>query len=316
MFFRRTLAAIMIFVFILVSTAAFILFAVGNTFFRPSFYEEDLKEAGYEFLVDAAVASMKHEDTLISKYFIKEELKDEVEKVFPISLFEKSLHELVQEVQSLKDNPNSPLTFRLGVFRESLLTLANNLSYKIFESLPNCGDLELPEETVDGLPSCVPAGFAYNDISGVLSSQFEEDVYSAVPEQVQFDLHSALGAPGPVVSEVFMMVDTIKVIFYLILLLLLVFIALVIYRPFASILMAEGIAFSLSGAVALIVGYGISFMPALLNAGFTEHYLKDPIFALMVQVSGFFGAEVQRGGMVFLATGIILLTVRFFLKRR
>ncbi|MBU0668016.1 hypothetical protein KJ951_00080 [Patescibacteria group bacterium] len=316
MFFRRVLAAIMIFVFVSVSTVAFLIFAVGNTFFRASFYEKDIKEAGYEFLVDAAVASISQQDTLISKYFIKEELKDEVEKVFPISLFEKSLNELVQEVQSLKDDPNRPLTFRLGMFRESLLTLANNLSYKIFESLPFCAPDEVPNETVDGLPSCVPQGFAYNDVSGELSAQFEEDVYSAVPEQVQFDVNSALGADGPAISQIFTMVDTVKMVFYVILLVLLGLIALVIYRPFSAILMAEGIAFSLSGAVALIVGYVVGFMPALFNAGMKDNYLKDVIYTFMVQVAGIFGGEVQRGGMVFLATGIILLAVRFFLRRR
>ncbi len=316
MVIRRILAALLVFLFVTLSVAALMIFAVSNTFLRSSFYTEDLKEAGYEFLVDSTVKSIEDTDGVISEYFIEEELREEVEKVFPPTLFDKTMSELVGEVETLKEDPNQPLTLKLSMYRESLLTLAHNLAFKIFESLPPCVIGQVPDEGSNGLPSCIPEGVEYNDVSGRLSQEFEKDIYAAVPEQVQFDVHSAVGEGGFVFSNLFASLDSVKMIFYGLLLAILALTALIVYRPFSAILMAEGVAFLLSGIVGFIVGYSITLLPTVLGASMREHYLNDSIVQLLSAMAGFFSADVQKGALVFLATGIILLAVRYYLKRR
>lgn len=316
MIIRRIIAGILVFFFTAVSTAAFLVFGVSNSFLRTSFYQEDLKEPGYEFFVESTVLSIEEADGPISEYFIKEELREEVKNVFPLSLFERTVQEMVKEVETLGENPDQPLTFKLDVYRESLLTLAHNLSFKMFESLPSCLEGELPDQGPDGLPTCIPEGFEYNDISGRLTQEFEKNIYAAIPEQGQFDVKSAFGESGFSVLNVLVQLDTVKTLFYGILLILLSLIALIIYRPFVAILMTEGLAFLLSGIVGIIVGFSLTFMPGIIAGQMEDHYLKEPLIDLFGAMVNGFSAEIQRGALVFLATGIILLSVRYYLNKK
>lgn len=315
MVIRRIFAALLVFLFVAVSTAAFLVFAVSNTFLRPSFYEKELKDAGYAFLVDATVESIEKADGPIAEYFIREELQAQVEEVFPEALFERTMQELIQEVQTLREDPERPLTFQLSMYRESLLTLAHNLSFKIFQQLPACPPEELPD-TRSGIPSCVPADADYSAVSGPLTRQFEKDIYAAIPEQGEFNLKSLFGESAVGIVQFFAGLDTIKMVFYLILLGLLALMALLIYRPFTAILMGEGVAFLMSGVVGLIVGYALMLMPQMSLIEMRGHALYDSILSLINIMVGFFTSEIQKGALVFLATGIILLTVRYFIKRR
>lgn len=314
MVLRRIIAGILVFIFTAVSMAAFLVFGISNSFLRPSFYQEDLREPGYEFFVESTVRSIEEADGPISDYFIKEELREEVESVFPVSLFERTVAELVREVETLGTDPDQPLTFKLDVYRESLLTLAHNLSFKMFESLPQCAEGELPQEDADGLPTCVPSGVEYSDISNRLSNEFEQNIYAAIPEQGQFDVKSAFGESGFAVLNVLVQLDTIKVVFYGILLIILILIALVIYRPFSAILMTEGLAFLLGGIFGVIAGFALTLIPTAIGASMESHYLKEPLIDLFTAMVGGFSWEIQKGALVFLATGIILLSVRYYLQ--
>lgn len=317
MVLRRIIAGILVFIFTSVSLAAFLVFGVSNSFLRPSFYQEDLKEAGYEFFVESTVRSIEEAEGPISDYFLEEQLREEVEAVFPMSLFERTVAEMVQEVETLGDDPDQPLTFKLDVYRESLLTLAHNLSFQMFESLPACAEGELPEQDSGGLPTCVPQGVEYNDISGRLTQEFEENIYEAIPEQGQFDVKSAFGESGFALLNVLVQLDTIKVVFYGILLIILVLIALVIYRPFSTILMTEGLAFLLSGIFGVIAGFGLGFIPTVLGTSMEEeHYLKEPLLDFFSAMMGGFSWEIQKGALVFLATGTILLAVRYYMQNK
>ncbi|MEZ4087044.1 MAG: hypothetical protein R3B71_01730 [Candidatus Gracilibacteria bacterium] len=316
MIFRRVLAAFLVFVFIAVSAAAFMVFAVSNTFLRASFYEEDLRDPAYDFLVSTTVSSIEESNGPIGKYFLEEELQEEVEGVFPKELFDKTVREVIEEVETLKDDPEQPLTFKLNTYRESLLTLAHNLAFRMFQTLPTCGEGELPRENSDGLPSCVPSGIEYGDIADDLSMQFEKDIYAAVPEQGQFDIVSAFGEAGLGVFSVLVQLDSIRAAFYGILLVLLALIALLIYKPFTRVLMQEGLAFTLSGLVGLIVGFAITlFVPMIMEQRLGDLYTPS-LNNLMSHMMGLFSGEVYKAGAIFLITGVILLVVRHIMKNR
>lgn len=316
MIIRRVLAAFLVFIFIAVSAAAFLVFAVSNTFLRTSFYEEDLRDPAYNFLVDTTVSSIEESDGPIARYFLEEELKEEVEGVFPKELYDRTVREIVEEVKTLGDDPEQPLTFRLSTYRESLLTLAHNLAFRMFQTLPTCAPEEIPREGGDGLPSCVPLGVDYGDISNDLSAQFEKDIYAAVPEQGQFDVKSAFGEYGLTALNVFIGLDTVRVFFYGVLLVLLVLIALLIYRPFTKVLFMEGLAFTLSGVVGLVLSFVVLMIPQTIDIQGNSAAMRQSLVELVESMAGFFSGEIQKGALVFLATGIILLSVRYFMKKR
>ena len=321
MFIRRLIAGILIFIFVLVSSCTFIVFAFAQTFLNATFYQEALKQPGYEFLVTSTIKSIQRNDGLISEHFTESDLHREVETVFPMSLYEKMVTQLIEDGEKLKENPNNPVTLKLSIYRESMLTLAHNLAFKIFDSLPNCAAGEIPEEDSNGLPSCIPPEVEYNTISAPLSEQFEEDIYAAVPEQAEFGLNAAIGNSGLAFSQFFVMLDTVKLVFFVILLVVLALIALSIYRPFSSILMAEAIAFTISGAIGVILGFAVKLITSfasynLENVSSTTFYesIKEPLKQFFTNIMNLFSFEIQKGALMFLSFGIVLLLLRYYLK--
>ena len=177
-----------------------------------------------------------------------------------------------------------------------------------------CGG-EIPEEGINGLPTCVPSDVEYNVIAAPFSEEFEKAIYAAVPEQVQLDLNATIGDEGFVLSNSLKMLDTVKITFYLILLSLLVLIALVIWKPFVSVLTHEGLAFFFSGVLGLISSYALYLVPPVIAENINGELLKDDIRKLIEEIINLFSLEVQKGAYIFLALGAILILVRYFMKK-
>ncbi|MBD3328358.1 hypothetical protein GF340_03575 [Candidatus Peregrinibacteria bacterium] len=324
MLFRRILAALLVIIFVVTSVTAFVAFAFSNTFLNVEFYRKELREPGYEFLVGATVKGIKNSDTSIGEYFNETDLRREIEDVFTMNIYDQIMDKFVSDMERLDDDPTKPLTLRLGIFRESLLTLANNLSYKIYENTRICLPEEEPEEK-NGLPTCRPEDASFSQVAAPITRSFEKDIYAAVPEQIQFDLNSAIGDKNFILANVFSLFGTVKTIFYASLLLLLALISLVIYKPFTAIMSAQGIGFGLSGLIGLILGYILTMFGSLtklgeINADMTinqmafienEHFVK-----LISNIFAFFGKEIMKGAAIFLAMGVLLLLVRLYLKRK
>jgi len=316
MIFRRAVAAILVFIFIASSLAAFLVYATSNTFFKSDFYEKELSEDTYSFLVNATVKNIINENEFVEENFTEADLRREIEGVFPESIYNKMVRQLISEMETLRQDPSMPLTLEMGTYRESLLTLAHNMSYRLFESIPKCEGGEIPDELSNGLPSCVPPEVEYNVVAAPFSEEFEKSIYAAVPEQVQLDLNSTVGEGGYVLSNVFQTLDTLKVIIYAVLLLLLVMIALIIWKPFSSVLAYMGSAFFISGVLGVVLSYTLFVLPPTIAEKINGELLRDDIQTLVEKIIGLFSAEVQKGAYIFLALGAVLVLTRIFMKKR
>lgn len=319
MFFRRVLAAFLALMFVGVSIVSFVLFGLTSTFLRQDFYTEDLKQPAYDFLVSSTILSIQENGGVLNDYFSETDLRHELYTVFPEPLFERMLNELVDQVVKAGVDMDGPLTLKLSTYRESLLTLAHNLSYRIFESLPECAADEIPDEGENGLPTCVPADVEYNDVSAPLTRQFEEAVYGSIPGQIEVNQNDVLKANGVNVETVLLRVETLKNIFYVSLLVLIALMALVIYRPFGGILMIEGVAFVASGVVGLLVGTLLRMIPFANNPIDFQgdyRYMAESAQVFAGHVAGLFGGEVQKGALMFAAIGASLLLVRYYIRER
>lgn len=316
MIFRRILAGILVFVFIVSSLAAFLVFGISNTFISPDFYSEDLSDETYNFLVSATVKNVTNENDFIEKNFTEADLRREITEVFPKPVYDKMLSQLIRELDTLEDDPSKPLTLKLTTYRESLLTLAHNMSYQVFESIPKCEEGEIPEETDSGLPSCVPDAVEYNLVAEPFTEEFEKAIYSAVPEQVQIDLNASVGNEGFMLSNVFQAIDTLKIVIYAVLLGSLILIVLLIWKPFASILSYLGLAFFTGGLSGVIVSYLLPMLSPVVAEKVNGELLIEDIRVLTDKIFFLFGVEIQKGAYIFLALGALLILIRLFIKKK
>ncbi len=316
MFFRRILGGILVFVFIISSLAAFLIFAFSNTFVSADFYSDKLSEDSYNFMVNATVKNLTSENEFIENNFTEADLRREIIAVFPKSVYDKMLNQLIRELDTLKDDPSKPLTLKLGTYRESLLTLAHNLSYQVFESIPKCEEGEVPEETENDLPSCVPPYVDYNLVAEPFTEEFEKAIYSAVPEQVQIDLNASVGQDGFMLSNIFQTIDTLKIIIYSILLGCLILIVLLVWKPFASILSYLGLAFFTGGLSGVIVSFLLPMLSPVVAEKINGELLIEDIRILTDRIFYLFGLEMQKGAYIFLALGALLILTRLFIKKK
>lgn len=316
MLFRRALAWFFILLFTVVALPTFLFFGFSNSFLRQSFYEGPVSDATYDFLLKVTAKSLIAADEALAAHFTEGDLRSEMMTVFPSDLFKKMVADFAGQVEKLKADPQQPLTISLKVFRESLLTFANNLSFRLFESLPVCKEGQIPGEDVKGLPSCIPEGVEYNDIASPFAAKFEDAVYAAVPEQIQIDLNAAQGQSGVTPAAVFRMFSAAKMVLFAVLLLLLILIALLIYSPFSLIAKYVGAAFAISGIFGYLLSFGLSQIPRYLpveadTAGFREDFVRFAEYLV-----SFVSAESQKIALIFLAVGAILILMRLFLAHK
>lgn len=97
MIFRRIIAGLLVFLFIAVSLVTFLVFAVSNTFFSGTFYEEKISGDAYSFMVSATVKNLMNENNLLEKYFTEADLRRDIIEVFPEEIFVNNIKQLVSE---------------------------------------------------------------------------------------------------------------------------------------------------------------------------------------------------------------------------
>ena len=314
---RRVLAGLLIFLFIVVSLPTFLFFGISNSFLRPSFYGGQVADVTYNFMLDETAKNLLARDAIIASFFNESDLKSEMVTVFPSSLFTGIFTDFFTQISALKTNPDMPVTVSLKVFRESLLTFANNLSFKLFQKLPICISGQIPEEDMRGLPTCVPAGAEYNQIVAPFTQRFDATIYSVVPEQIQVDLSAPMGQSGLTPALMLKWFMYAKYIFYGTLLALLVLIALLVYSPFSLVVKYEGIAFAFSGIAGYLLSLCISFIPDLMitDVNIAGAGSADLHQFLQYMVS-FISVESQKVALIFLALGAMLILLRLFLRRQ
>lgn len=290
-------------------------YAFSNTFFSKEFYEEKTVEDTYNFLIGATVNNLMEENALLENYFTEADLRREIMSVFPREIYVKMVRQLVAEMETLEQDSSRPLTLKLGTYRESLLTLAHNLSYRLFEYIPKCAEGELPLEGDKSLPSCVPDGVEYNIVAAPLTEEFEKSVYAAVPEQVQLDLNATVGDGTFMLSNVFVLLDTVKTAVYAVLMGIIIIIALLIWKPFSTVISYEGAGFLLGGLSGLALSYAFMVLPAAIAEKAEGEALAGDIKLLAEKTVSLFSAEMQKGAYLFLALGALMVLARMFIKK-
>lgn len=312
MVFRRSLAIFLTLLFVFFSLVTFVWYAFSNTLLKPSFYGSTgpLHRDAYGFLLDASTKKILNSDPTISKYFTETDIRREIETVFTEDLFGKMSDDIAADIEKLKDQPDQPFTISLKFFRESLLTMAHNLSFELFKSLPICEGAEIPQENVHGIPTCVPKGVEYNVVSAPISETFEKAIYASIPEQIQYDLSLVKISENYQLIDFFGLLGNVKYVLYGILLTLIALIALLVSKPFGDILKYEGIGFTLSGSLGYVVSFGLLTLP---QASLTLH---EDVQELFVYIFSFVSTEMQKIALVFLAFGLVMILIQLFMKRR
>ena len=318
---RRIVASFLIFLFVVVALPTFFVFGLNRTFLDPNFYGETVVSPAYEVLMNAVAHNIYAKDPVIQKHFKEEDIRKVVVETVPLDLFKVSMKGFSNDLEQVKARPEHPLTFDLKPYRSSLVKISQRLAIHLFQALPQCKSNGLPEFTEEGIATCVPGGTNYEVVAGPLSKQFETGVLNALPDTV--DLSLARDQSGSMFTFVLSSAD--KVRFYGIgaLMVLIVLIAFVLYKPFTTIVRYEGVAFLFSGFLGFLMSLGLGEVPVWLvqmyaskNVGVVKSLGGELVLVkYFQQIFSQFTGEIQKISFVFLALGAVLLFIYFFFLR-
>ncbi len=313
--FRRSLAAFFILVFVFFSVVTFTVSAFNGTFLKSSFYTVTLKSSGYDFVVNSAAKVIYKSDDFISRNFTETDLKREIDNVFTKEIFGRMMEDTANSVENFKNNTGQPLVISLKLFRESLLTLANNLAFRIFQNIKECGANVMPEQDINGLPTCVLPGTDFQLLTKPFVEKFEDAISLQIPDPLKFNLSSAGDKSSITPADLIKAISSIKYWLYGILLFILAVIALLIYQPFNTVLLYEGIAFFVGGLLGYLLSFGLESLPKLFLSAVNLKEQDADVIQFMNNILGFFSAEAQKMALMFLGFGALLIVVQMFIKK-
>jgi len=313
MIFRRIVAVLLILAYVTLSVLAYVVFAFSNTLMDAKYYEDKISTDVYEFVVNLSIEKLL-EEPLISENFNDAALRREILTALPFSSFKEVLKQIGTQIQNLKKDQDKPIVIKLGIVRNSLLTLVNNLSFKIFESIKKCTESEIPKENDKGIPTCIPQDVEYNVVFAPIKDKMEKSIYFR--EQVQVDTNAPIGNSGASLNMIVANIDDIKMIVYGGMVALIVFIALLVYAPFSSILTYVGSAFLISGFFGVFMKYILIFMGNSINLNIEDSSLENEFLGLFNAVVRTFAGEIQRIALVSVVLGAVLILMKFFFRHK
>jgi len=287
----------------------FLLYGLYQTYLSPDFYTQNLDENTYDYVVRISTEEILMRDVQIQKFFTATDLRREIGDVFTYNVFKITVQNFSEQLKLLRGEQITMLTFPLKTFRDSLVTVAQNLAYKAYQRLPVCDNTSMEIFDENGIPKCKNASIAYELVVDPLTEKFELAINRVLPEEIQVDLAAKNGQKLSWL-EVLKITETVKNICYILLFVFVALIAIVIRKPFALIVKYEAIAFILSGILGYVLSFGGDFFKRVLMGNGNPLIAEFGIYLVNFPV-----VQIQRLALIFVVLGFALAVLRLFFKR-
>jgi len=302
MFLRKTLATFVIFLILLVSVPIFLVYGMGKTYFDENFYQGQVSRTSYDFLINVTSEKMYKDSTLLEANFTLDEVKASLKTSFTEQMFSEVLNDFAKQVLAIQSGGNEKLVLNLEFFRDTLLSVVNNLAYKIYQKLPTCTDSQIAGiKFGTEVPTCVPPKVDYDIVVNPFIQNFQAEVYKNVPDKLS-DLEKVV--PVKLLQNFSSLRNTL----FASLLILLGLLAFLMWKPFSRLIRWEGAAFIGSGLVGLIISFlRLSYFNVVTPNETILSFYENLVVLLM--------DEVRKLSFIFLIIGFALVVISAVIKR-
>lgn len=315
MLLRRILAGFLTIFFWFFSLGAFLLFAVFNTFTKPSFYEEHLEQPAYDLLIDTTLEQIEDQDWLFQDYFTTSDLRAEIIQAFPPGAFRPFFRNVLADIQtSLDANSSSSFSVDLSPYLQIFPRIIDKLVTQYIEDLPTCTPQDIPNlVNEDGLLTCFPAEANAELIARPIQDQVEKVFYNSVPEKLNVDLTTGL-AQGTLSPKQFLTIlQSARVVILIVLVVLLVAIGLLVFKTLSLLFLFEGLAFLGAGLLGVLTVYFLKASVPLVTQQLVTSWggKGETLFQTSLEI---FTLEIQKAALVFMVLGTLLLMAKLIVN--
>lgn len=278
---RKIFAGFLVFIFIVIALPVITLFGFYKTFLDEDFYKGEFLEGIYELLIDSIPSDVEWEEQfgdldrdqfieMLREIYLLEDL------VFVVENIEKQIKEA-----KFNEEEILYLSVPFDWMKEKAPILAESIAETIISDLEPC---ESMAEFNVNRHNCIPEGVLVSTIQDGIKLDFERQMLIDVPEVYEFEINlvGIEAQVGEDLSDYFVSIlNNGLIISVIVLVVVLLLIALVIFRPFTSVMKWEFRAIFLASVIPLVTYVSLYFLAEKLE--FTEAQAQFDLIALLIR---------------------------------
>jgi len=295
---RLTIAVLLVLIFALITIPTFFIRSFVKTYFNPTFYEGPVVEESYEYFLSFFQKQVKN-DEFVSEHFSDEDIEKLTREFFAVDALHEIVKDFVTQMNNLsEDRQTGKINVSLMPLKQRIPDMAADVANVIIEKIPYCETEEEEEEVIEAalefngdLPSCIPEEIGKTSLENPLAREIEKGLNDDIPGEFKLDFENGEVSEGA--SEfkqllfIFSYAQMILPLFMLIIILLM---SLVIYKPYTRIMKFIGASFVLGGVFGLVAGQLFKRIPA---AVITPQTFPELLAADLNEIISFYSFLIQ-----------------------
>lgn len=320
---RIAIAVLLVLIFGLITVPTFFVRSFVKTYFNPSFYEGEVVEESHDYFLTFFQSQVKN-DEFVSEYFTEEEVETLTRKYFQLESFQEIVKDFVSQMNNLsEDRQKGEIDVSLMPLKQNIPDMAGDISEIIVNKIPIC---ESEEEVMEAafefngdLPSCIPQEVGKTQVEKPLAREIEKNLNDSIPGEFKLNFENDELSEGTSefkqLLNIFNYAQMILPLFMIIVILLM---ALIIYKPYTRIIKFIGSGFILGGVFALISGQLFARIPGavITPQTFPELIAEDlnkmtEFYSFLIQ---FIVDRINIYSTYFIGIGALVILVGLYLS--
>jgi len=320
---RIAIAVLLVLIFGLITVPTFFVRSFVKTYFNPSFYEGEVVEESHDYFLTFFQSQVKN-DEFVSEYFTEEEVETLTRKYFQLESFQEIVKDFVSQMNNLsEDRQKGEIDVSLMPLKQNIPDMAADISEIIVDKIPLC---ESEEEVIEAafefngdLPSCIPEEIGKTQVEKPLAREIEKNLNDSIPGEFKLNFESDEESEGTSeFKQLLYIFNYAQMILPLFMLIVILLMALIIYKPYTRIMKFIGSGFILGGVFALVSGQLFSRIP---GAVITPQTFPELIAADLNKMAEFYSFLIQFivdriniYSIYFIGIGALVILVGFYLS--
>jgi len=305
---RKTIASLFILVFALLTVPTLFLRSITTTYLDPKFYEGPVLDEAYSYSVKFASDEIS-KNPEVTKYFSRDDIKKLIEENFTKDNVREVAKDFIAQLKAISDKRKTDaIKISLLPVKENIAKMSDMIAEKILADVATCTDESAALVATAEVPACIPQSIDRNQIKSEIKNRIEKGLTDLIPGEFIIDTAQT---DQMKLFEVLNVVHYAEMILPLFMLIVLLLIMLIIYKPYTRVMGFSGAALLVGGIFGLGTVQLIKYLPGIINSSSNN----VEILNLSTLIIGVFTQKMTVYSLWFLGIGIIIILLAIFLRK-
>jgi hypothetical protein len=308
---RIAIAVLLTLIFALLTIPTFFIRSIVKTYLNPAFYEGPVIEESHEYLIEFLNEQVA-EDENVAIYFNEADIDELTRKTITSDDLRVVVQDFIAQMNNISDGRKSNvIAVSLMPLKENIPDMASSIASNIIEQTPDCEEEidDLEAFISNGLPNCIPVEIEKSAIENPLALEIEKNLYDMIPGEFSLDLNSAEAGDAAAFTQLLFILKYAQMILPLFMLILLLLMSLIIYKPYTRIMKFIGGSFLLGGVFALAAGQLFSQIPDIYKDSING---LNSFYSFLID---FIVGKINIYSVYFIGVGALVILVAFYLSQ-